>query len=281
MVNMISGGRHAGGQMKIQDFLILPVGAASYHEAFDWIVETYWQVGRELSKRGFEGVLVGDEGGFGPRLPRHDVAFEVIIAAIEATGRRPGDDIAIGIDVAATQFFQSGRYDLGEGPPLSADEMIDVLERWCGAYPIVSIEDALHEDDWEAWARLTARLGGRVQLIGDDLFVTNRERLEQGIAKNVANCVLIKLNQIGTLTETLETLRLAKSAGYGAVVSARSGETEDSTIADLAVATAAGQIKIGSVARSERLAKYNQLLRLEQMLGSRARYAGGRALTRE
>jgi enolase len=278
MVNMISGGRHAGGQMKVQDFLILPVGAESYHEAFDWIVETYWEVGRELSRRGFEGVLVGDEGGFGPKLPRHDVAFEVIVSAIEKTGRTPGRDVAIGIDVAATQFHKGGRYDLDEGSPLSADELIDLLDRWCQTYPIVSIEDALHEDDWDGWARLTARLGGCVQLIGDDLFVTNRERLATGIQKKVANCVLIKLNQIGTLSETLDTLQVATSAGYRAVVSARSGETEDATIADLAVATGAGQIKIGSVARSERLAKYNQLLRLEEMLGSRAGYAGGRIL---
>ncbi|OAI53657.1 enolase [Planctomyces sp. SCGC AG-212-M04] len=281
MVNMISGGRHAGGQMKIQDFLILPVGAKSYRDAFDWIVETYWEVGRELSRRGFEGVLVGDEGGFGPKLPRHEVAFEVILAAIEKTGRTPGRGIAIGIDVAATQFHRGGRYDLGEGQPLSPDELIDLLDRWCSSYPIISIEDALHEDDWEAWARLTARLGDRVQLIGDDLFVTNRQRLTTGIQKNVANCVLIKLNQIGTLSETLDTLQVATSAGYRTVVSARSGETEDATIADLAVATGAGQIKIGSVARSERLAKYNQLLRLEEMLGSRAGYAGGRILARE
>jgi enolase len=275
MVNMISGGRHAGGQMKIQDFLIMPIGAASYRDAFDWIVETYWEVGRELSRRGFEGVLVGDEGGFGPKLPRHEVAFEVIMAAIEKTGRQPGKDIAIAIDVAATQFYRDGRYDLGEGAgPLSSDEMIDVLDKWCGTYPIISIEDALHEDDWEAWARLTARLGGRVQLIGDDLFVTNCDRIGTGIQNKVANGVLIKLNQIGTLSETMDAIQLANSAGYRTVVSARSGETEDATIADLVVATGAGQIKVGSVARSERLAKYNQLLRLEEILGSRAAYAG-------
>jgi enolase len=267
--------------MKIQDFLILPVGAESYRDAFDWIVETYWEVGLELGRRGFEGVLVGDEGGFGPRLPRHEVAFEVILSALEQTGRTPGRDIALGIDVAATQFHKDGQYDLGEGSSLSADELIDLLDRWRRIYPLVSIEDALHEDDWEGWEHLTARLGDRVQLIGDDLFVTNRQRLAMGIERNVANCVLIKLNQIGTLSETLDTLHVATSARYRAVVSARSGETEDATIADLAVATGAGQIKIGSVARSERLAKYNQLLRLEEMLGSRARYAGGRILTCE
>jgi enolase len=282
MVNMISGGRHAGGNLRIQDFLILPVGAGSYRESFDWIVETYWAVGDELARRGFEGVLVGDEGGFGPKLPNHTMAFDVLVAAIEATGRMPGRDVAIGIDVAATQFFREGRYHLGEGTKqsLSADELIDQLAEWVRQYPIVSIEDALHEDDWEGWARLTARLGDRVQLIGDDLYVTNRERLRTGISKKVANSVLIKVNQVGTLWETLETMRCAVDAGYRPVVSARSGETEDATIADLAVATGAGQIKIGSVARSERLAKYNQLLRLEETLGTRARYLGGAVLNR-
>jgi enolase len=282
MVNMISGGRHAGGQMKIQDFLILPVGAESYRQALDWIVETYWAVGQELTRRGFEGVLVGDEGGFGPRLPRHELAFEVIETAIGNTGRISGRDVAIGIDVAATQFYRDGGYHLGEDKAefLSAEEMIDLFDRWSRTYPIVSIEDALHEDDWEGWAQATSRLGGRLQLIGDDLFVTNRQRLDTGIQKGVANSVLIKVNQIGTLSETLATMRLAVESGYRPIVSARSGETEDATIADLAVATGAGQIKIGSVARSERLAKYNQLLRLEEFLGVRAAYAGGRVLAR-
>jgi enolase len=276
MVNMISGGRHAGGNLRLQDFLILPVGAKSCGEAIDWIVETYWAVGKELTRRGFEGVLVGDEGGFGPRLPDHETALQVIIEAIASTRREPGDDVAIGLDVAATQFFRDGCYHPGERnqAALSSDDFIGVLEDWCDRYPIVSIEDALHEDDWDGWERATKRLGPRVQLIGDDLFVTNRERLREGLRRGVANSVLIKVNQIGTLWETLETMRLAIDHGYRPVVSARSGETEDATIADLAVATSAGQIKIGSVARSERLAKYNQLLRLEERLGASASFAG-------
>jgi enolase len=280
MVNMLSGGRHAGGNMQIQDFLILPVGAKSFAEAFDWIVETYWATGRELTRRGFEGVLVGDEGGYGPRLPDHQTALDVLVTAIDACGRQPGRDMAIGLDVAATQFFRDGRYWLDQSNGLSATEMIDVLAEWCDRYPIISIEDALHEDDWDNWRTLTQRLGDRVQLIGDDLFVTNRERLQEGIGRGVANSVLIKVNQIGTLSETLATMRMAIDHGYRPVVSARSGETEDATIADLAVATGAGQIKIGSVARSERLAKYNQLLRLEEQFDAPNLYVGGTVLSK-
>ncbi len=266
MVNMISGGKHAGGQLDFQDFLLMPVGATSYAEGLDWIVTVYHELGRVLNAAGFEGTLVGDEGGYGPRLPSNDAALDLILRAVELAGYQPGHDLAFALDVASTHFFHDGAYHLSAtgGQRLSSVEMIDRLEDWVNRYPIISIEDALAEDDWDGWQQLTARLGHRVQLIGDDLFATNPVRLQRGIDTHVANAVLIKLNQIGTLTETLHTLRLAQRNGYGAVISARSGETEDVTIADLAVATAAGQIKIGSVARSERLAKYNQLLRLEE-----------------
>jgi enolase len=282
MVNIISGGRHAGGNLRVQDFLIIPVGAASFRDAFDAIVEVYWEAGRELTRRGYEGVLVGDEGGYGPKLPDHETALDVIVAAIEKTGRQPGRDVAIALDIAATQFYREGRYFLDgpDRPSLSAAELVETLARWRERYPIVSIEDALQEDDWDGWRLATEKLGGRVQLIGDDLFVTNSSRVQRGIEAGVANSVLVKVNQIGTLTETFETLRLALDHGYRPVISARSGETEDATIADLAVGTGAGQIKIGSVARSERLAKYNQLLRLEERLGSRATYIGRAALAR-
>lgn len=267
MVNMISGGKHAGGQIDFQDFLLMPVGAKSYSEGLDWIVTVYHELGRVLNAAGFEGTLVGDEGGYGPRLPSNDAALDLIMRAIEQAGYQPGRDLAFALDVASTHFYHDGTYHLAAtgGQRLSSDDMIDRLEDWVNRYPIVSIEDALAEDDWDGWKRLTTRLGHRVQLIGDDLFATNPVRLQRGIDTYVANAVLIKLNQIGTLTETLRTLRLAQRHGYRAVISARSGETEDVTIADLAVATAAGQIKIGSVARSERLAKYNQLLRLEEV----------------
>jgi enolase len=280
MVNMISGGLHAGGNLDFQDFLILPVGARSYRQALEWIVTVYHRLGRLLAANGYEGVLVGDEGGYGPRLQSNSEAVEFLIAAIEAARLRPGEDVAIGLDVASTHFYRDGRYHLAlaGGETLSSNEMVAMLAKWVDSYPIVSIEDGLAEDDWDGWKQLTDRLGGRVQLIGDDLFVTNRGRLERGIKAGVANSVLIKLNQIGTLWETLEAMRLALDHGYRPVVSARSGETEDTTIADLAVATGAGQIKIGSVARSERLAKYNQLLRLEEQLGAQADYLGGAIL---
>lgn len=277
MVNMISGGLHAGRQLEFQDFLILPVGATSYSQAFEWIVTIYRRLGRVLTDRGHEGILIGDEGGYGPKLRSNEEAIELVIAAIEAAGLKPGADVAIGLDVASTHFFEDGHYCLPSvsPSPLSAEQMVDLLERWVNRYPIISLEDPLAEDDWAGWRLITERLGHRVQLIGDDLFVTNVARLREGIERGVANSVLIKLNQIGTLSETLATLKLALDHGYLPVVSARSGETEDATIADLVAATGAGQLKVGSVARSERLAKYNQLLRLEEMLGTEASYLGG------
>jgi enolase len=277
MVNMISGGLHAGGNLDFQDFLILPVGAGSYREALEWILTVYRRLGQLLTRTGNEGVLVGDEGGYGPKLRSNSEAVEFVIAAIEAAGLKPGPDVAIGLDVASTHFYEDGRYRLSATGDalLESGEVVDMLENWVESYPILSIEDGLAEDDWDGWIELTRRLGDRVQLIGDDLFVTNASRLQRGIAASAANSVLVKLNQIGTLTETLETLRLALDNGYWPVVSARSGETEDATIADLVVATGAGQIKVGSVARSERLAKYNQLLRLEEQLSGQAGYLGG------
>ena len=277
MVNMISGGLHAGRQLEFQDFLILPVGAKSYSQAFEWIVTVYRRLGRVLTERGHEGILIGDEGGYGPKLRTNEEAIELVVAAIEAAGLKPGRDVAIGLDVASTHFFENGRYRLPSvsSSPLTAEQMVDLLDQWVARYPIISLEDPLAEDDWDGWRLITERLGDRVQLIGDDLFVTNVARLQEGIERGIANSVLIKLNQIGTLSETLSTLRLALDNGYLPVVSARSGETEDATIADLVVATGAGQLKVGSVARSERLAKYNQLLRLEESLGSEAGYLGG------
>jgi enolase len=269
MVNLISGGLHAGGNLDLQDFLLLPVGARSYSEALEMTAAVYRALGQVLWQRGFEGVLVGDEGGYGPRLTSNEQAIELILEAVQAAGMTPGSQAALAIDVAASHFFRDGRYHLraDDGRSLDAAGMVDLLRGWADRYPIFSIEDALAEDDWDGWRKLTEALGGRVQLIGDDLFVTNPARLKEGIARGVANAVLVKVNQIGTLTETLEVVRLARQAGYRAVITARSGETEDTTLADLAVASGAGQIKIGSVARSERLAKYNQLLRIEEDLG--------------
>jgi enolase len=266
MVNMISGGLHAGGNLDLQDYLILPVGATSYRQAFEWIVEVYNRVSQLLTEAGHEGILVGDEGGYGPKLNSNEEALSFVVSAIEAAGLRPGDDVCIGLDVASTHFYSEGSYRLAAtgDARLSAGQVVDLLEDWVDRYPIISIEDGLAEDDWDGWQKLTERLGDRVQLIGDDLFVTNPARLRQGIELGAANSVLIKLNQIGTLSETLTALRLAIDNGYWPVVSARSGETEDTTIADLVVATGAGQLKVGSVARSERLAKYNQLLRLAE-----------------
>jgi enolase len=279
MVNMISGGLHAGGNLDFQDFLIIPAGAASLRQALEWTVVIYRRLGTVLHEAGHEGVLVGDEGGFGPKLPSNVAAIECVMQAIERAGLRPGEDVHLALDVASSHFFADGAYQLSdESHAFSADEMIGRLEAWVDRYPIVSIEDGLAEDDWSGWKRLTERLGNRVQLIGDDLFVTQTERITQGVATGVANSVLIKLNQVGTLSETLAAIRTTLDAGYTPVISARSGETEDATIADLAVATGAGQIKIGSVARSERLAKYNQLLRLEERLADRATWMGGAIL---
>ena len=279
MVNMISGGKHAGGNLDFQDYLILPVGAKSYPQAFEWIVTVYQHVGQLLKKAGFEGVLVGDEGGFGPKLASNEQALDFVVAAIEAAGLRPGEDVGIGLDVASAHFHHDGTYRLAAtgDEELSAADVVNLLEDWVNRYPIISIEDGLDEDDWDGWKELTQRIGNRVQLIGDDLFVTNPARLRRGIDSGVANSVLIKLNQIGTLTETLQALKLALDNGYWPVVSARSGETEDTTIADLVVATGAGQLKVGSVARSERLAKYNQLLRLSE--NNEFGYLGGSIFT--
>ncbi|MDR3622296.1 MAG: phosphopyruvate hydratase [Paludisphaera borealis] len=278
MVNMISGGLHAGRNLDIQDVLIIPVGAENYSHALEMIVAMYRAVGGVLSEIGAESVLVGDEGGYGPKLRNNEQAFEVVVDAMVACGFEPGRDVAIAVDVASTHFFDPATktYRLSEASLRAFDsgDMVDMLARWVGRYPIVSIEDGLAEDDWEGWKTLTERLGGAVQLIGDDLFVTQTARLERGIASQTANSILIKVNQVGTLSETLDALLIARRHGYRPVVSARSGETEDATIADLAVGTAAGQIKIGSVARSERLAKYNRLLRIEESLGPNAPFAG-------
>jgi enolase len=273
MVNLISGGLHAGGNLDFQDFLLLPIGATSYSQALEMTVAAYRALAAVLSSRGLESVLVGDEGGFGPKLDDNERAVELVLEAVRKAGLSPGRDAGVALDVASTHFYRDGRYHLRSGDLLSSDGMVNLLRRWVDAYPILSIEDGVAEDDWEGWKVLTGALGSRVQLIGDDLFVTNPGRLRRGISEGVANCVLVKVNQIGTLTETLAVIDQAKAAGYRCVVSARSGETEDSTIADLAVATGVGQIKIGSVARSERLAKYNQLLRIEEDMGPAAPFA--------
>jgi len=277
MVNMISGGLHAGGNLDFQDFLILPIAAPTYRQALEWIVRIYNQLGQVLNEKGEEGTLVGDEGGYGPHLSTPHAAAQAIVEAIQRSGLMPGRDVALGLDVASTHFYEQGHYQLtGEfAQRLTSEQMVQLLVDLVHAFPIISIEDGVAETDWKGWKLLTDRLGDHVQLIGDDLFVTNRDRLQQGIEQGVANSVLVKVNQIGTLTETMMTIRHALDHHYWPVISARSGETEDTTMADLAVATGAGQIKIGSVARSERLAKYNQLLRLEEQLGSAADYQGG------
>jgi enolase len=268
MTNMISGGLHAGGNLDFQDVLIMPVGAPDFPAALEWIIRVYRRLGELLSAAGYEGRLVGDEGGYGPRLQDNRQAVEFVVRAIEAAKLRPGEDVTIALDVAATHFYKNGSYQLAaEGDRrLTSSEMIDRLDAWVSEFPITSIEDGLAEDDWRGWEELTRRLGSRVQLVGDDLFATNESRVRRGIVQGVANSVLIKVNQIGTLSETFRTMHAARSAGYTLVVSARSGETEDTTIADLAIGTAAEYIKIGSITRSERLAKYNRLLRIEESL---------------
>lgn len=268
MINMISGGLHAGANIDFQDFLLIPHGAQDYRTALEWTVRVYRRLGALLTKAGFEGRLVGDEGGFGPRLKDNRQAAEFVVQAIEAAGLRPGVDASLAIDVAATHFFDGTQYRLSAtgGKSLSADELIDYLDRLSRDFPVRTIEDGLAEDDWPGWTRMTARMGDRVRLIGDDLFTTNIARLERGITERAANAILIKVNQIGTLSETFATLARAQAAGFTCVVSARSGETEDTTIADLAVAVAADYIKIGSITRSERLAKYNQLLRIAEVI---------------
>jgi len=282
MVNMISGGLHAGRNLDVQDILFIPVGAKSYSEALETIVAMYRAVAVVLKKLGLESVLVGDEGGYGPKLRNDENALEIVVEAMLACGLTPGRDGAIALDIASTHFFDEATrsYRLSTtGPrPLGPDDMVELLADWTERYPIVSIEDGLAEDDWEGWQALTERLGDKVQLIGDDLFVTQADRIARGIEQRAGNAVLIKVNQVGTLSETLDALATARTAGFRPVVSARSGETEDATIADLAVGTAAGQIKIGSVARSERLAKYNRLLRIEEALGPDARFASWSSL---
>jgi enolase len=273
---MISGGLHAGGNLDFQDFLMIASGAASLRQSLEWTIAVYRQLGSILSRDGYEGVLVGDEGGYGPRLASNRDALQYLLEAVQGVGLKPGKDVQLALDVASSHFYADGVYRLVDKPasPLGSDAMVDLLAEWVDQYPIISIEDGLAEDDWPGWKQLTHRLGSRVQLIGDDLFVTQTGRIAQGIKSGVANSVLIKLNQVGTLSETFAAIRTTLDAGYRPVISARSGETEDATIADLAVATGAGQIKIGSVARSERLAKYNQLLRLEERLGDQALWLG-------
>ena len=277
MMNVINGGEHADNNLDVQEFMILPVGAASFAEALRWGAETYHALKKVLSDRGLS-TAVGDEGGFAPNLGSNEEALSVLVEAIEATGRTPGDDIVLGLDAASSEFFEDGAYVLaGEGRSLSSAEMVDYLADLVDRYPIVTIEDGMDEEDWDGWAVLTERLGSRIQLVGDDVFVTNTERLERGILAGVANSILVKVNQIGSLTETLDAVDMAHRAAYTAVMSHRSGETEDTTIADLAVATNCGQIKTGALARSDRVAKYNQLLRIEEDLGEAASYPGAAA----
>ena len=274
MMNIINGGSHADNSVDLQEFMILPVGAPSLAEAVRYGAEVFHNLKKVLNSRGLN-TAVGNEGGFAPDLPSNEAAIEVILEAVEKAGYKAGQDIYIGIDAASSEFYKDGKYVLAsENKSLSSDEFADVLASWVDKYPILSIEDGMDENDWDGWATLTNRLGGKIQLVGDDLFVTNTEILKQGIDKNIANSILIKVNQIGSLTETLAAIEMAKKAGYTSVISHRSGETEDATIADLAVATNAGQIKTGSMSRSDRIAKYNQLLRIEEQLGSRAVYAG-------
>jgi enolase len=274
MFNVLNGGRHADDSTDVQEFMVMPIGSPSFAEGLRTAAEIYQALKKVIRGRGF-GTNIGDEGGFAPALTSNKAAVELLTEAIETAGYRPGVDVALALDVAATELYQDGAYSLRkEGRVLDSGGMVDLLTEWASDYPIVSIEDGLDEDDWEGWKRLTAALGDRVQLVGDDLYVTNPERLGRGIRERASNSILIKLNQIGTLTETLEAIRMAREAGFTAVVSHRSGETEDTTIADLAVATGVGQIKTGAPARSERVAKYNRLLRIEEQLGKRARYAG-------
>ncbi len=280
MMNIINGGVHADNAIDFQEFLIMPVGAPSLREALRMGAEVFHTLKAALRQAG-HNTNVGDEGGFAPNLRSADEALGFIMRAIEGAGYRPGDDILLALDCASTEFFKDGRYDLeGEGKVLDRDGLIRLYEDLVGRYPIASIEDGMAEDDWAGWESLTKALGHRLQLVGDDVFVTNTARLSAGISRSVANAILVKVNQIGTLTETLEAVDMAHRAGYRAVMSHRSGETEDCTIADLSVATNCGQIKTGSLARSDRLAKYNQLLRIEEMLDDQARYAGSAVLLR-
>ena len=279
MMNVVNGGAHAKNSIDFQEYMVMPIGAATFSEALQWGAETYHALKKLLTTTGLS-TLVGDEGGFGPDLPDNETAVKVLVEAIESTGREPGRDIAIALDPAASEFYRDGAYHLaGEGRVLSSDEMVDYWADLVDRYPIVSLEDGMAEEDWDGWAALTKRLGTKIQLVGDDNFVTNTSLLQKGIDLGVANAVLVKLNQIGTLSETLDTVRLAIENRYGVVISHRSGETEDTTIADVAVATNAGQIKSGAPARTDRVAKYNQLLRLEEQLGDQARFLGASSLS--
>jgi enolase len=278
MMNIVNGGAHADNPIDFQEFMILPVGAPSCSESIRWGAEVFQVLKGELKKAG-HNTNVGDEGGFAPNLPSAEAALDFCMKAIEKAGFKPGGDMMLGLDCASTEFFKNNSYHYeGEGKTRTIEQQVDYLAQLVGAYPIVSIEDGMAEDDWQGWKLLTDKIGAKCQLVGDDLFVTNVTRLSDGIKKGVGNSILVKVNQIGSLTETLAAVEMAQRAGYTAVMSHRSGETEDSTIADLAVATNCGQIKTGSLARSDRLAKYNQLIRIEQELGSQARYAGRAAL---
>ncbi|MGN6579420.1 MAG: phosphopyruvate hydratase [Bordetella sp.] len=275
MMNVINGGAHANNTLDMQEFMILPVGAGSFREALRWGAEVFHNLKKLISKQGMS-TAVGDEGGFAPNVANHEAAIQLILNAIDAAGYEPGKQIALGLDCASSEFYKNGKYVLeGEGgASLSSQEFANLLATWCDKYPIISIEDGMAENDWDGWKLLTDQLGKKVQLVGDDIFVTNTRILREGIQKGVANSILIKINQIGTLTETFAAIEMAKRAGYTAVVSHRSGETEDSTIADIAVATNAMQIKTGSLSRSDRMAKYNQLLRIEEELAEVASYPG-------
>lgn len=275
MMNVINGGAHANNNLDLQEFMIIPVGAPSFKEALRYGAETFHTLKKIINSRGMS-TAVGDEGGFAPKCESHEEAIELILEAVKQAGFEPGKDIMIGLDCASSEFFDNGKYVMKKsgGKAMTAEEWAGVLEGWVNKYPIISIEDGMAEGDWEGWKMLTEKLGDRVQLVGDDLFVTNPKILKEGIEKGVANSILIKVNQIGTLTETFEAIEMAKRAGYTAVVSHRSGETEDSTIADIAVGLNVGQIKTGSMSRSDRMAKYNQLLRIEERLGDCAVYPG-------
>ncbi len=278
MMNVINGGAHADTNVDVQEFMVLPIGAESYSEGLRWGVETYHALKSELKSKGFATGL-GDEGGFAPNLANNRAALDLLMDAIAQAGFTPGKDIALGLDVAATEFFEDGSYRF-EGRQLSSGELVAYYSELVAAYPLITIEDPLSEDDWTGWEAITAELGAKVQIVGDDLFVTNPKRLADGIQRHAGNSILVKVNQIGSLTETLDAVSMAQRAGYTAVLSHRSGETEDTTIADLAVATNCGQIKTGAPARSERVAKYNQLLRIEEELGDAAVYAGRSAFPR-
>ncbi|GGG67663.1 phosphopyruvate hydratase [Paenibacillus radicis (ex Gao et al. 2016)] len=274
MMNIINGGEHADNNVDVQEFMVLPVGAPTFKEALRIGAEIFHNLKSVLKDKGLN-TAVGDEGGFAPNLASNEEAITTIISAIERAGYKPGVDVFLGMDVASTEFYKDGKYHLeGEGKSFTSAEFVDLLASWVDKYPILTIEDGCSEDDWEGWKLLTDKLGGKVQLVGDDLFVTNTERLSDGIDKGVGNSILVKVNQIGSLTETFDAIEMAKRAGYTAVISHRSGESEDSTIADIAVATNAGQIKTGAPSRTDRVAKYNQLLRIEDQLGSTAQYAG-------